>query len=436
MAMIPLRPAAPVPPASPSPPSSAPGPWRAARLLTAPHRLGFFAAAVLMAASALWWAVALFAPVLGVVMPWQVPAPLAHGIVMSGSFMPLFIVGFLFTAGPKWLQAPEVAAPRLLAPVLGLAGGWLVAMLGFHVALSLAALGVAVSALAWAALVARFVGLFPASRATDQLHARSVAVAAAVGVLAFAGASLALALGSHDALRVATRVAIWGFLAPVFTIVSHRMLPFFTSSALPMHDAWRPNALLGALLALLGISALSELGPLWWWPLPAAVHGTLALALGLGGALVLWLALRWGLVHSLRVRLLAMLYGGFVWLGIALGLAAASHARIALWGESATLGLAPLHALTIGYLGTTLLAMVTRVAAGHSGRPLVADGPAFAFYLALQAAAVLRVGAALWPQAASALSLAAVLAWGAGCGGWAWRYGGWLGRPRVDGREG
>jgi uncharacterized protein involved in response to NO len=433
MAMIPIRPAATAPPAAPT---TVCAPWHAARLLTAPHRLGFFAAAVLMATSALWWALALFAPVAGLALPWSVPAPLAHGLVMSGSFMPLFIVGFLFTAGPKWLQAPEVSAAQLLRPVSVLAGGWLVAMLGFHVAVPLAALGVGAAALAWAALVARFVRLFPVSRASDQLHARGVAVAGTVGVLAFAGASLALALGAHDALRIATRVALWGFLAPTFTIVSHRMLPFFTASALPMLDAWRPNALLGALLATLGIAAVSELAPLWWWPLPAAVHAALAVALGLGGALVLWLALRWGLVHSLRVRLLAMLYGGFVWLGIALGLAALSHARIAVWGESATLGLAPLHALSIGYLGATLLAMVTRVAAGHSGRPLVADGPAFALYLAVQAAALLRVGAALWPQAGGALTLAAVVAWGAGCVGWAWRYGGWLGRPRADGRPG
>lgn len=433
MAMIPIRPA---PSVQPAVPTAATAPWRAARLLTAPHRLGFFAAAVLMAVSALWWALALFAPLVGLVLPWQVPAPLAHGLVMSGSFMPLFIVGFLFTAGPKWLQAPEVSAAQLLRPVSVLCGGWLVAMLGFHVAVPLAALGIGAAALAWAALVGRFVRLFALSRASDQLHARGVAVAGAVGVLAFAGAALALALGAHDAVRIATRVALWGFLAPTFTIVSHRMLPFFTASALPMLDAWRPNALLGALLATLGIAALSELAPLWWWPLPAAVHATLAIALGLGGALVLWLALRWGLLHSLRVRLLAMLYGGFVWLGIALGLAAVSHARIVAWGEPATLGLAPLHALSIGYLGATLFAMVTRVAAGHSGRPLVADGLAFALYLAVQAAAMLRVGAALWPPAAGTLTLAAVVAWALGCVGWAWRYGGWLGRPRADGRPG
>jgi len=37
------------------------------------------------------------------------------------------------------------------------------------------------------------------------------------------------------------------------------------------------------------------------------------------------------------------------------------------------LGLAPMHALSMGYLGATLIAMITRVAAGHSGRPLAAD---------------------------------------------------------------
>jgi uncharacterized protein involved in response to NO len=161
----------------------------------------------------------------------------------------------------------------------------------------------------------------------------------------------------------------------------------------------------------------------------AAVQGAFAL-------LMLWLALRWGLVQSLRIRLLAMLHAGFVWLGVAMALAAVSHGRVALWGESASLGLAPLHALTMGYLGTTLLAMVTRVAAGHSGRPLAADDLAWALYLLVQGAAGARVLASLWPPAEVPLVLVAVTAWAAAGVGWAWRYGGWLGRPRVDGRPG
>ena len=115
-------------------------------------------------------------------------------------------------------------------------------------------------------------------------------------------------------------------------------------------------------------------------------------------------------------------------------LAALSHAAQALGG--AGLGLAPLHALTMGYLGATLIAMSTRVAAGHSGRPLAADNVAWALYWCLQAGAVLRVGAALWPAADAPLLLASVAAWAAAATAWAWRYGGWLGRPRADGRPG
>jgi uncharacterized protein involved in response to NO len=90
----------------------------------------------------------------------------------------------------------------------------------------------------------------------------------------------------------------------------------------------------------------------------------------------------------------------------------------------------------MGYLGATLLAMATRVAAGHSGRPLAADDIAWALYWLLQAAVLLRLLAALIPQAPGEVLVLAVLAWAAACTGWAWRYGGWLGRPRADGRAG
>ena len=146
--------------------------------------------------------------------------------------------------------------------------------------------------------------------------------------------------------------------------------------------------------------------------------------------------MRWGLVQSLKIRLLAMLHGGFVWLGLALTLAAVSHGLQASGISQVGLGLAPTHALTMGYLGCTLIAMITRVAAGHSGRPLAADNVAWALYWGLQTATLLRLGAALWPAAEGPLVLLAVAAWAAATTGWAWRYGGWLGRPRIDGRPG
>jgi uncharacterized protein involved in response to NO len=141
-------------------------------------------------------------------------------------------------------------------------------------------------------------------------------------------------------------------------------------------------------------------------------------------------------VQSLKIRLLAMLHAGFAWLGISFALAALSHALMAATNGEQSLGLAPLHAMTMGYLGATLFAMTTRVASGHSGRPLAADNIAWALYWVLQTAVLLRVSGALWPAATTPLTVLAVLAWATATVGWALRYGNWFGRPRVDGRPG
>jgi uncharacterized protein involved in response to NO len=410
--------------------------WRFARLLHAPHRLGFFAGAVMLAASGLWWAAALGARQLGIAVPWAVPPPVAHGLVMALAFMPLFMIGFLFTAGPRWLGQPDMPARGLLAPVLVMCAGWGLALPGFHRDAQLAAFGVAVVALGWVFVVVRFARLVRTSRVPDRVHARLVAVAAALGALAVVVAALGLARDDAAIVRAATLGALWGFLAPVFATVSHRMIPFFTASAMPALDAWRPFWLLGTMLAALWFTAVGEVAQALAWPLPPAAHALLAAVQAPAAALLLWLALRWGLVQSLAIRLLAMLHAGFLWLGVAMALAAASHIRTALFGEAASLGLAPLHALAMGYLGATLVAMATRVVAGHSGRPLAADNIAWAIYWVLQAAVVLRLAAALRPGLPGEVLMLAVLAWAAACAGWAWRYGRWLGRPRIDGRAG
>jgi uncharacterized protein involved in response to NO len=410
--------------------------WRPARLFSAPHRLAFFAGAVALALTALWWLAVLGARALGWAVTWAVAPAATHGLTLSLAFMPLFMAGFLFTAGTRWLGLPDVEARTLLRPLLAMALGWALALPGFHLAAPLAGAGLALVAAGWVAVLLRFVRLIVASRVPDRLHARAVAAAGSIGALAMAVAAVAVGSGQTDFARAAAQLAIWGFLAPVFAIVSHRMLPFFTASALPFVAAWRPDWLLTVMLCALGLTALAEVGAVLWWPLPAALHGALALLQLPVGGWLLWLALRWGLLHSLKVRLLAMLHGGFVWLGIAFTLAGASHALVAWRGEAASLGLAPLHALTMGYLGATLIAMITRVTAGHSGRPLAADDVVWALYLVLQAAVVLRVAVALWPALPFAFTVLAAAGWAFACAGWAWRYGGWLGRPRVDGRPG
>jgi uncharacterized protein involved in response to NO len=424
MRTIPLRPAA--PPRVPA----GPGAWSAARLLSAPHRLAFFAGALVLALSSLWWLAGLLALQSGWAWPWAVPPGLAHGLLFSAGFMPLFIAGFLFTAGPRWLGLPEQPAPALLMPLLQFGAGWLLAVVGFHLHGNLAAAGLMAVALAWLRLVLRFAGLVRSSAAADRLHARAVTLACAVGAVLLMLASLATWGGHWAGLRAATQLLVWAFMGPVFCVVAHRMIPFFTAAALPFLDAWRPTWLLGAMAGALLLGAVDAVLVALDGSLPPWLRGVLGAFALAAGLLLLALALRWGLLQSWRNRLLAMLHGGFVWLGIALALVGLSQGRQAL-GLSG-LGLAPLHAMTLGYLGCTLIAMATRVAAGHSGRPLAVDGRAWALYLLLQATVLSRLLTELWPSAL----LPAAVGWAVVACAWALRHGLWFGRPRVDGRPG
>lgn len=439
MNTIPIRPASGSsggPPRRPPPPQDTR--WRAGWLLAAPHRLGFFAAALMLALSALWWCAMLLARAAGLAVPWAVAPPAAHALLMSQSFMPLFMAGFLYTAGPKWLGLPEQNARRLLGPVALMLTGWLCAIAGFHGHTLLAASGTAFVATGWSRLSLMFLALVRASDRDDRLHPALVAAACLAGALALWLAVAALALDIEPLLRSANQLAIWGFAACVFAAVSHRMIPFFGAAAVPTLDAWRPNWLLSLLLGLLWFEALPAMAEPWWWPLPLALRWLQVVVEVPAAALLLWLAVRWGLVQSLKIRLLAMLHGGFFWLGLAYALQAVSHALMALSGNELSLGLAPLHALTMGYLGATLVAMATRVSSGHGGRPLAADNLAWTLYWVLQTAVLLRVLAALWAtgSGSTALTLLAILLWTVATVGWALRYGGWFGRPRVDGRPG
>lgn len=412
-----------------------------ARLLDAPHRLAFFAAAVVLGSSALWWGLALVARAAGLALPWAVSPSSAHALVMAFGFMPLFILGFMFTAGPRWLGLDSVPATQLRVPVGLIALGWAVALPGFHASAALAALGLASVAVGFALGTGLFGLMLLESRVRDpgldRDHATLVLLGCVVGCVALWAAAVAVALGLDHLARAAMHAALWGCFGLVFATVAHRMIPFFTAAALPALDAWKPRALLAILVTLIGVQApFAAAEVLAGGTLPAQAAGLRAAIELPGGALLLWLAIRWGLVQSLRIRLLAMLHMGFFWLGVAFTLGGVSHALSSLSDGQITLGLAPLHAFTMGYLGSTLFAMATRVACGHSGRTLVADNWTWMMFWALQAGIVARLAAALVPAAGTPLTLFAAQCWFAAMAAWGLRHGRWFLAPRIDGRQG
>jgi uncharacterized protein involved in response to NO len=96
-----------------------------------------------------------------------------------------------------------------------------------------------------------------------------------------------------------------------------------------------------------------------------------------------------------------------------------------------------LHALVIGAMGGLMLSMMTRSALGHTGRALVAQKREAAIYLAIHAAAVVRVALpSLWPAGALVWVGVASLLWSTAFAIFAIGYWPVLTKPRVDGRPG
>jgi uncharacterized protein involved in response to NO len=409
-------------------------------VLDAPHRLGFFAGSVALSTSALWWLATLGAHFAGRDPRWAVAPAHAHALLMSFSFMPMFFAGFLFTAGPRWLALDAVPARRLLPTAAAWMAGWAAFLVGVHADAAIAALGLAVVAAGWTLFAWRLAQLLRRSAVADRTHLRIIASACAIGAAALWAGAAGLGTGRAAWLGAAISVGLWWFLAPVFATAMHRMVPFFGVAA-PRLDDTHPLWLLGTLLAVLLLQV--PLG----WTLTAERHvasGVLAIdatavALVLvdaaAAALVLALALRWRATQNLRIRLLAMLDVGFAWLGLSLALQAASAAHAWIAGGAGAAPLAGLHALGMGFFGSIQFAFVTRVSAGQYGRAHAIDGYAWTLFLVVQAAIVLRIAAAWWPEL-PVLLLAAAALWTTAVLGWSARHVLWYGRPRSDGRPG
>lgn len=435
-APIPIRPATRAVPgkAAPAPDLA----WRWRHLLLAPHRLGFFLAMGVLVFTGGWWALVQVDRASALLnLSYAVSPSLVHATVMTFGFIPLFFTGFLFTAGPKWLGVRALEAPQLRAPLVLLATSWGLWVTGSHVHARLAAIGLtgAVVGLGW--IVGLFWRLIAASTAEDRLHAKVIGVGGIVGWLSLAGACIAVWLDAAEMGRAFVLTGLWGFVVVTYVTVAHRMIPFFTSSAVPMVEVWRPFWALWVMLAAAALEVVSVWVELSGVPAGDAgrawvlVRGLLELT---AGGIVLWLAVAWGLVQSLRIRLLGMLHIGFVWLGLSLVLGGTSQ-LLGLASGAPVLGLGALHALSMGCLGSLMLAMVTRVSCGHSGRALVADNTVWGLFWALQLATVLRITGAV-PGAPGGLILVAALVWAMVMAVWGVRYGSWFGRLRVDGKPG
>jgi uncharacterized protein involved in response to NO len=342
----------------------------------------------------------------------------AHELLFG--FLSAAIAGFLLTAVPSWTGTKPVSG----LPLLGLVILW---VLGRAAALPLPdplAVLLVLPALAFFPALAAAIAV-PLIKSGKQ---RNLPFIVFLALLFLADAALQMErLGWLTPVPFdATRLGINTVMLMV-VIVGGRIVPAFTRSALaqmgrpaPIEPA--PWLDVTAVLAAAAIVVADLIAP------AGQASGILAAvtAVLLAARLARWYGWR-----TLRVPLLWVLHVGYGWLVVALALKASWLLGGAVWGINW------MHALTAGAFATMILAVTTRAALGHTGRPLVASHTTTLAYLLVTAAAVLRVwGSPLLPTYSQLMVGLAALLWTAAFSIYLFHYAPMLTRPRVDGRPG
>lgn len=394
----------------------------------APHRMLFLPGAAQAILVMLLWSIELAGRYSTLVptLPAQFPMAWGHASLMLYGLFPFFVFGFLFTVYPRWMNVLAVPRGHYLAVFALLSGGMLLFYTGLLVARLVALTGLALFLAGWVMALAVLIGVYRRAHRRGS-HEQLLNFALAAGAVGLGLWLYTFATHDGSAARLATIVGLWLFLLPVVFTVSHRMIPFFGNAALPDYPLERPAWSLPLFAAAVAGHAACEVLDMRTWlfifDLPLALLG-------------LHHSLLWNLRRALSVRLLAMLHIAFLWFGIGMTLYAAQSLILLAVGED-VLGRAPLHALGIGFIAGMMVAMATRVTLGHSGRPLVADTFTWLCFLGINAAAVVRVAAELWPgTAGQTMNILAAAIWLLALLPWVTRYAPMYLRPRADGRPG
>lgn len=376
-------------------------------------RPGFLAAALCAVLTMIAWLLVLEG---GLTWTQDFTAAWWHAHEMLFGFAMPVVVGFTLTAVATWTGVAGTTGLRLKL----LFGCWL----GARIALLLP-IGHNLM------LASVFDSLFMLG-ATWELGRRVWAVRqsrnyAFVPILLLFTALNLLSYNRADAPLASTDIhyaVLWLFLL-LIAFVGGRVIPFFTSRRLgfeqPVIVPWLDYGAITLLLAIVLLAASGELLRDQAW---------------LRGLLLFTAAMH-----------LARLYRWRGWLGLGVPLLWSLHLSY-LFIPLGLLGLAGLipdpvaaqqlmHLLGIGVVGGIILAMITRVSLGHTGRPLEVGGAMSACFVLLAAAALARgVVPLLWP----ALSLwgwrLSALCWIAAFGVFLWYYTPILLRPRPDAKSG
>jgi uncharacterized protein involved in response to NO len=333
--------------------------------LTQAFRPFFPLAALYAATGILVWLMGLLG-----ILPLPTQPTLWHAHEMLFGFAAAIIAGFALTAVANW-TGQQAVTPVSLAV---LAGVWMTARLTALFPSSHWQLCAAIAdclflpLLAW--LMARV--LLRTRNRRNYMFIPFLCGLAMVNI----GFHLSLYQGSIELARLLIQLTAYlvGFL---MVFMGGRVIPFFSANRCGYTPTqWPWLNWLSTLSALLAGGLLVAL--------PATIVAAVMAAIA--GMATLLRLLLWQPWRVWREPMLWILHLGYTWLAVAYLLAAAVH--IGWLQQPLTL---PIHALMAGGLGCLGLGMITRVALGHSGRPIKANLMMHAAFILVIFAGLLRV---------------------------------------------
>lgn len=339
-----------------------------------------------------------------------------HGHELLFGFGLAAVAGFMLTAMAVWTGRPQVQGHALAVLVML----WLTARLAMLLSGALPTWLLLPLAIAFPVALAITVG-------RDILAAgnrRNYPMVAVVGAFALLDGFSLLAYAGILVQGAAAQTLALHLLLLLIVIIGGRIIPAFSANWLRQHGfaqlpQVRPNlerAVIGLTLAVALVDSLLPGG--WLLAVLAAVA-----ALAHGTRLIGWRG--W---QTRRNPLLLILHLGYAWLPLGYLLLALHAAGFGI-GHSAAL-----HAFGAGAMGTMILAVMTRVTLGHTGRPLDVGGTTIILYGCILAAGLTRLAASLHPPAYNALLGLSGLLWITAFGLFLAVYGPMLCRPRADGK--
>lgn len=365
-----------------------------------------------------------------------IPLPLGwspvhwHSHEMLFGFTTTAIAGFILTAMCNWTGAPPLRGWALLA----LALLWLAGRIVMWSASWLPAGIVASVDMLFLPVLAIYV-LRVLMQHGNKRNLVLVAILTLLGLANFmmhigfvTGQTLWLNLGELTALNLITLLMV---------VIGGRIIPAFTGNWLRQHGG-QPEAvktsvvldraalLVTALLIPIAFVSPSSISSASINSITATLTGSIALLAAALNGIRLW---RWSGWRAAREPLLWILHIGYGWIVLALvfrGLAAFGLLAPSVWQ----------HALGVGGLATLILGVMTRVALGHTGRPLSLPRFAIFIYYAITLAAISRVLTALELLNYRFGIMLSATSWTLAFCAFAIIYWPILSRPRVDGRPG